>query len=355
MAGQNDSQTFLRNAWYICALSDEVTSKPLARRLLDEPVVLYRTLDGSCVGLADRCCHRGVPLSLGKVIDDCIQCAYHGFTFDRTGRCVRVPSQKSAPAAAHVRNYPLLERCGFVWIWMGGAALPQPEALLDLDEIATAGWTSIRGVLAFQADYRRVIDNILDLSHVSFVHRSTFGSDDATAELDFHEVNGAVVGVRTGPPMSTPPMYRTLGFGQRIRQTKRMTYELPCHVKVPIENVDVDGHPARSATVYIFNSVTPETQESCHYFWISARNFAVDELKVSELIREQTLRAFSEDRLIIEAEQKSHLEGFTGGTAVRADRGGALARRLLHRRILQESRLGRASAPRSENTDTTTN
>jgi hypothetical protein len=78
-------------------------------------------------------------------------------------------------------------------------------------------------------------------------------------------------------------------------------------------------------------------------------------LKVSVLIREQTLRAFSEDRLIIEAEQKSHLEGFTGGTAVRADRGGALARRLLHRRILQESRLGRASAPRSENTDTTTN
>jgi phenylpropionate dioxygenase-like ring-hydroxylating dioxygenase large terminal subunit len=327
---------FLRNTWYVAALSEEVTNRPVGRRILGDPIVLYRTADGSCAALSDRCCHRGVPLSLGSVVDDCLQCAYHGFTFDRTGQCVRVPSQKTPPPAARVKGYPVLEKHGFLWIWMGGEP-PKPQTLPDLDAIASPQWTTIRGVLTIAADYQRVIDNILDLSHVSFVHRSTFGSDDVLAKLHFEEIQGSIAGVRTGPPMPTPPLYRRLGFSDSIQQTKRLIYELPCHVKAPVQTVDAQGEGAAPAIVFVFNSLTPQTHRSCHYYWSSSRNFAPDDSTVSELMREQTLRAFHEDQLIVEAEERSHHEGFQGGTAVAADIGGVMARRLLARRIREES------------------
>jgi phenylpropionate dioxygenase-like ring-hydroxylating dioxygenase large terminal subunit len=337
-----DTTAFLCNCWYIAALPEEISTRPLARRIAGEPIVLFLSTDGSFVALADRCCHRGVPLHLGTVIGNAIQCAYHGFTFDQTGACIRVPSQKVPPQRARVRSFPLIERHGFVWIWMGWQT-PVFGAIPDFSEITAAGWTASTGVLTVHADYRRVIDNILDLSHVSFVHRSTFGSDDAEAKLEFKEVNGSVEGVRRGPPMPTPPLYRRLGFCAQIQQTKRMIYETPCHVKAPIQTYDHRGSDdtaiagaTRSATICVFNSLTPETATTCHYFWASARNFALEDAQVTELIREQTLKAFREDQLIVEAEQQSHIEGFNSGVVIRADIGGVMARRTLARRIERE-------------------
>lgn len=349
MTQESDAADFLRNAWYIAALPDEIGERPLARRILGDPIVMYRGQDGSYAALEDRCCHRGVPLHLGSVKADFLECAYHGFTFDRSGRCVKVPSQKTVPTSARVRSYPVVERYGFLWIWMGDRAA-DPSAMMDLSEIEGPGWGAVQGMLPVAADYRRVIDNTLDLSHVAFVHRSTFGSDDEEAELNFLEKDGRVEGVRSPPPMPTPPMYARLGFGKHIQQVKRMIYEAPCTVKAPITTRNVlngqavDSESDMSAMVYVFNSITPETETSSHYFWITARNFATDNQETSDFIRQQTVLAFGEDKALIEAEQRSHDEGFAGGTAVRADMGGAMARRLLSRLIQREKETPRQDA-----------
>jgi vanillate O-demethylase monooxygenase subunit len=340
---QMPNTPFLRNCWYIAAATEEVTSAPMARRIAGERMVLYRTVGGAPVALIDECCHRGVPLHLGTVIDDSIQCAYHGFTFDPSGACIRVPSQKSPPPNARVRSFHVLERHGWVWVWPG-ARTPDPLLVPDFSEADGKGWTVTRGVLTYQAEYQHVVDNILDLSHVSFVHRSTFGSDDALAALSFKEIDGILHGVRAAPPMPTPPLYRRLGFSEQIRQTKEMIYIAPCHVKAPITTFDLSNvggteneDMPRQVTLCILNSPTPETAKTCHYFWASARNFDLGDETLTSLLREQTIKAFQEDQLIIEAEQRSRDEGFRGGFAVRADMGGRMARRILSRRLEQEA------------------
>ena len=100
---------FLRNAWYVAALDDEVSDKPLARTLLNDAVVLFRDAQGRAAALEDRCRHRGAPLSLGEVTARGLQCGYHGMAFDGQGVCTHIPGQERIPPQARVRAYPVAE------------------------------------------------------------------------------------------------------------------------------------------------------------------------------------------------------------------------------------------------------
>ena len=114
----------LRNRWYVAGLSEEITDKPVASRLLDEPLVLFRAPStGKVSALEDRCVHRQAPLSLGEIVGDNLQCGYHGLEYDCSGACVRVPSQKQIPPGATIRSYPCIEQQGFIHVWMGDPAL----------------------------------------------------------------------------------------------------------------------------------------------------------------------------------------------------------------------------------------
>src|SRR4029450_6696149 len=122
--GRREALMFLRNAWYVAAWDHEVSSDKLFSRIvLNEPLVLYRCGAGRVVALEDRCCHRHYPLHKGKLVNDCIQCHYHGFTYDGLGACVRIPGQSHVPDSARVRSYPAVQRHRFVWVWMGDPAL----------------------------------------------------------------------------------------------------------------------------------------------------------------------------------------------------------------------------------------
>src|SRR5947208_10186817 len=112
---------YLRNSWYVAAWDREVSRRPLARTYLDEPVVLFRKEDGTPVALQDRCCHRYLPLSRGKLEADRLRCGYHGLLFDADGKCVEIPGQANIPPQAKVRAFPTQERVGWIWIWMGDA------------------------------------------------------------------------------------------------------------------------------------------------------------------------------------------------------------------------------------------
>jgi phenylpropionate dioxygenase-like ring-hydroxylating dioxygenase large terminal subunit len=176
---------FLRNAWYVAASANEVGRIPLPRLLLGEPIVFYRRGDGTSVALEDRCCHRRAPLSKGKIVDDRLQCGYHGFTFDASGACVAIPGQDSVPTRIGVRSYRLVEWHGFIWIWMGEAAKADPARIPDFKENTSPGWWPTRVMLPIKGHYQLVVENLLDLSHVAFVHGETIGSDDTRATLEF--------------------------------------------------------------------------------------------------------------------------------------------------------------------------
>ncbi len=156
---------FVRNAWYVAATSAECGSeRPLARTLLGEPVVLYRTPQGQPVALEDRCCHRLVPLSLGDIEEGGLRCRYHGMKFDPAGKCVEIPGQADIPPAMRVRNFPLVERHGFLWIWLGDAAQADPDLIVDCHWNGAPGWPTASGYIHYQANYQLIADSLAGLT-----------------------------------------------------------------------------------------------------------------------------------------------------------------------------------------------
>ncbi|MBV9151473.1 MAG: Rieske 2Fe-2S domain-containing protein, partial [Alphaproteobacteria bacterium] len=154
----------LRNAWYIAAWADELGSAPLARRICNEPVVLFRGKDGRAAALTDRCCHRAAPLHLGTLIEGRIQCGYHGLVFDGSGRCVAIPGQSRIPEDARVRSYPIIEKNQLVWLWMGEAEKADPSLIVDFPyHDDKAKWPNKHDMYPIRGNYMLMVDNLMDL------------------------------------------------------------------------------------------------------------------------------------------------------------------------------------------------
>lgn len=163
---------YIKNAWYVACWDNEVKAGEMFhRRLLGELVVFYRKQDGSVVALQDRCPHRFVPLHMGRLVNDSIECGYHGLRFDCTGKCVLNPhGDGKIPAAAKVRQYPTLERYGMVWIWMGDAQ-PNADKLPDYGVLESTGdFSTTRGYIHIESNYELMAENLLDLSHITYLH-----------------------------------------------------------------------------------------------------------------------------------------------------------------------------------------
>jgi phenylpropionate dioxygenase-like ring-hydroxylating dioxygenase large terminal subunit len=171
------SRTFPLNAWYIAAWSYEVGKRePLARTVCNNRMVLWRKADGALAVLEDACWHRQLPLSMGWLEGETLVCRYHGLGFDGKGRCNRMPSQETLNPAAKVRSYPALDRHRYVWVWPGDPALADPALVPDMHWNDDPEWAGDGKTLHAKCDYRLFVDNLLDLTHESFVHITSIGS-----------------------------------------------------------------------------------------------------------------------------------------------------------------------------------
>ena len=305
------TQRFLRNCWYVAATTPELGRDLLGRTLLEQPVVLFRREDGTPVALEDRCAHRFLPLSRGYLVGDRVQCGYHGMEYDCTGACVHVPGQKSIPAGSTVKTFPLAEKWQFVWIWLGDPALADEDLIPDIWRNDDPAWACVVGEpIHMNGDYRLVADNLLDPSHVSFVHRSTLGTDDVAEIPQEATQDGTTVKVTRWILDRKPaPVYARLGgFTGNVDRWQMMTFNPPSMVEVDMgsciaDTGAVDGDRSQGIELRSYNLVTPETAESSFYFWTHTRNFSVDDEAVTDMVRTNFVETFNEDVAVIEAVQ----------------------------------------------------
>jgi vanillate O-demethylase monooxygenase subunit len=331
---------WLVNCWQAAAYAGEVGSQLLARRFLDEPVVLFRDSSGTVQAIADACAHRGLPLSRGRLHGDTVQCGYHGMRFAGSGACVAVPGQDSIPSRARVRSYPIAEKYGLVWIWMGDPEASAATPIPDVHWFDDPEWTCVTGYHHVGADYRLLNDNLLDLSHETFVHQETIGNaavadSPVTAEI----TNGTVRVSRTMRECEPPPLYvRVTGFTEKIDRWHTTIYTPPG--VLVIENGSMPSGSDRSAAKErrVLNLVTPESATSSHYFWGVARQYDRDDHDLTDFLRKATAETFDQDKELLEAQQQSLGPNPAEAFAVRikVDAGPILGRRLLDECVARE-------------------
>lgn len=161
--------------WYVACESRELDPGPLARTVCGVPLVLFRDRDGRVGALLDRCPHRNVPLSLGKVTREGeLECGYHGWCFDVGGACTRVPGLvgESDSRGRRVPEYPVRERDGLVWVWPREDEEPsrEPFQLPELND----GYTTVRRSLTMKSTLWAAIENALDVPHTAYLHAGLF-------------------------------------------------------------------------------------------------------------------------------------------------------------------------------------
>ncbi len=341
------SSGFVRNCWYVAAWDHEVPVDGLiARTLLDDPVLFYRTAQGQVVALEDRCCHRAAPLSMGRKEGDCVRCMYHGMKFDAGGACVEIPGQANIPAQAKVRNYPVVERDRFVWIWMGKPTLADATKILDFPAHNHPDWRMRPGYIHYQANYQLVVDNLLDFSHLSYVHETTLGTAaNAQTRAQIERIDGGLRVTRwyLNDEMS-PNHKRVASFEGKVDRWQIYQWHAPAFLRMdagsaPAGTGAPEGKLSDQALGFSHTSVqTPETAGTTHYFFCQAHNFGLDNLNLTETIYQDVVRAFAEDRAIIEAQQRNlNTKPHFRSVATIHDAGLNQARFILKRLLTQEA------------------
>ena len=308
---------YLRNAWYVAGWSDDIGDRtPVARTIMDEPIVFYRKADGGVAAIEDRCAHRFAPLSMGKIVGgDRIQCSYHGLEFDGTGACVKNPhGTKNIPPRARVKSYPVVEKHKAVWIWMGDKAaddgkVPDFAVLDNVPELHTTKRDSI----VIKANYQLIIDNLLDLSHTSYLHEGVLGNADTVESEITVEQDGNDVVVGRHASNSTPPgMFAPFwpNHPPRVDKFTKMRWMAPSTLRL-FTGICKIGAPPESGTGYnAIHMLTPQSERSTLYHFTAVRfGVMTADDRVNRNLQERIAKmrrfAFAEqDAPVIEAQQR---------------------------------------------------
>jgi vanillate O-demethylase monooxygenase subunit len=325
--------------WYVAGTSDEMGRQLIRRRLLDRDVVLYRRESGAMVALEDRCAHRSLPLSQGRLEGDLLVCGYHGFTYDATGSCVRVPSQDNVPYGARVESFEVREQPPFVWIWLGAPAEAGRRAPHQPSWLREEGWTTWGGQGHIEANHLLIHEDLLDLTQLPFVYPEVAPPvllSPPPLEVEVSETS--VSYHRTFPPgrLSDWQAGATGLAGDRdYEQSESGTFVSPAlwaggwEVGAPTDRGDVH----RLAWAY---ALTPAGPTSTHVVWIAARNWALGQPAITEYMAPRFEEFFRRRKSILEAVQ-ANLDGpARRGVSVSADAAGLRAREIVATMLAQE-------------------
>jgi phenylpropionate dioxygenase-like ring-hydroxylating dioxygenase large terminal subunit len=300
---------YLRNTWYVAAHSHEVNLGELFhRRILNELVLMFRDRAGVASAIVDRCPHRFVPLHMGKLKGGNVECAYHGLQFDGSGSCVFNP-HGVVPKQAKVKTYPLAERYGLLWIWMGDAEKADPTLIPVYKSLDPAVWKILRGYITVGANYLLETDNILDLGHIEFLHPGFFGSEAILrAKTEVRQEGTTVHSNRLTHDELLPP-FLDKSFDARGRPVDRWLntrWDAPALMELDV-GATLTGRPhSEGRSIPGCHFFTPETDRKTHYFWTYSRDYERDNEALDKEIMDGVIYAFEyQDKPVIEAQQHS--------------------------------------------------
>lgn len=306
---------FLKNCWHVAAWNHEVDNETLlARKLLGQRVVLYRRSDDTVAALEDRCSHRFAPLSVGRLEGDCIRCMYHGLVFNGSGECTEEPGRKFPSLNTDIKAYPIAEKWHFVWIWMGDPALADEKLIPDCHFQDDPAWSYVPRYRYFEANYRLILDNLLDFSHLTFVHEKTLGGSENIAainpKVEVHDKGVRITRWYLNEPSIAPYLKGHETFNGPVDRWN--IYDL--ETLGNIFSMDSGSAPAGSGApdgvfvpeAMLFHAtqiITPEDDKNSHFFWSYAHNFNLEDAEFSQAISDRIAEGFEEDKEIIEAQQ----------------------------------------------------
>jgi phenylpropionate dioxygenase-like ring-hydroxylating dioxygenase large terminal subunit len=338
---------FLKNTWYVAAHADELVEGMLARKICGENIVMFRTSSGPIAALSDRCPHRFVPLSMGKRIGDTVQCAYHGLRFDVNGRCVEAPNDDDKQKArVCVDSYTAVERYGFIWLWMGEAdhadskTIPEFTFFSNKDKFA-----SCHGYSYIKANYQLIVDNLLDLSHVHYLHPTIHEGSDFSKFTNKVRRDGDTVWSMLWRHHYHLDEKRQALYGfasDDVEGQGHSRWDVPGVLLVESAYWDHGKSIADGIELPSAHLLTPETEFTTHYFWGSGRTFDIHNQAMNAGTAHLMKTTFeTQDGPMIESQQRQ-----MGSTTnfleqrpmiLRADSAGLMARRVIERRIRNET------------------
>ena len=340
----SDSE-FLQNAWYVAAQSKTIGDQLFPITVMGEKLVIFRDSVGKVAALEDACPHRKLPLSMGVRVGDAVQCGYHGLTFDVSGQCIHAPTQDTIPSNAFVRSYPVVEKYHLIWIWMGQPELADESKILQIADYGNPSWGLTEGgVLECKCHYLYLLDNLLDPSHVAWVHQTSFasaGTEDVPLVIE--DTESGVLVSRWINDIDPPPYYADmLPFSGKVDRLQyyeavmpsiavNMSTYVPAGYGGDSDNLPIDNYRMRS-----YHFITPIDAHSTRYHWFQHYNTNPHDDLVRENLNDGARNAFEEDRVVLEAVDKGMLEKNRPNLDLRLDIGSKKFRRKLSALIAQE-------------------
>lgn len=339
---------FLKNVWYVAGFGSELDAAFISRTICNERIVMFRASDGTVAALRDLCPHRFVPLSMGKRIGDMMQCGYHGLGFGVDGACVDNPNQPGEEGRKDicVRAYPAVERHAAIWLWMGDPALADPAKIPDFSFMAEdERFASPTGYTHMKANIEVVADNLLDLSHVHYLHPGVHdGSDFASFRNEVKQDGDTLWSMLWRPRYYLNEQRRALwGVDAEWAEGQGHTrWDAPGVLAVytafwkPGESID-QGVQIPSAHL-----LTPETATTTHYFWASARTHDIHDTEMDARQVEVVGQIFAtQDGPMLEAQQ-AHMGSETDliklrPVVLKPDTAGLMMRRMMKQRRRAEA------------------
>jgi vanillate O-demethylase monooxygenase subunit len=343
--------TIPRNQWYVAAYGREIGHELFSRTVCGESILFWRTRGGEVTAVSDHCVHRRFPLSQAptRLVDDQVVCGYHGFTYGADGGCVAVPGQTRVPRTARLTRYPVVEQDSFVWVWIGDPSRADATAVPRVPYLDSPDYTTVSGREPLAARFSLLVDNLLDLSHETYLHGGYIGTPEVASTPITTEVDdeaGIVYVSRHMDDAECPPFYaESTGLTGRISRWQDIEYTPPCLYKLhsriaPVGSVPgPDGSDPDAFHVEVVYAITPETEHSTHDFWAVARDFSLDDQELSDFLAENNRTVVLQDVTALDVLERvvaSEPEGYQE-LSINIDTGGLAARRMLQRMLAGET------------------
>ena len=344
---------FLKNAWYVAAWADEVSHDLKQITVLNQKICIFKSQSGDFVALEDACPHRKLPLSQGRIKGDTVECGYHGLTFDCSGKCVWAPGQGNIPSNAKVHSYPLHEKYGLIWIWMGNTALADHHDIFEIKHYDNPSWGINRGdAMELECNYLLMCDNLLDPTHVAWVHAGSFGqAATKSAPLRVKKTNDGVIVHRWMMDVEPAPFYKkVVGFNGNCDRLQHYEVRYPSNalIKAIFTPAGTGGSEGKlHDDVFImdsYNFMTPVTESKTRYYWFQLRNIRPDDAELSQLMTDDVQQAFEEDRNVLNEVQKGMTNKTSPHIDLPIDAGQLRFRRQLQAMINEEEQVDKQMA-----------